>query len=150
MLTKDSDTSKKTPRLKEDKSIGYLILLNKRKFSKLKEKQTATFIKAIGKLNKSLKKSESLANLPSFIKRNNSVIKLFEHKEEIIKKRKLKFESLPDINNNSKNKTEPINKGMFSSKALTSNKLINFNKKILSPLVQKMKLKKKFLFIISL
>ena len=109
MLTKDSDTSKKTPRLKENKSVGYLILLNKRKFNKLKEKQTATFIKAIGKLNKSLKKSESLVNLPSFIKRNNSVIKLFEHKEEIIKKRKLKFESLPDINKNSKNKTDLIN-----------------------------------------
>ena len=146
MLTRDSDTSKKTPRLKEDKSVGYLILLNKRKFNKLKEKQTATFIDAIGKLNKSLKKSESLVNLPSYIKRNNSVIKLFEHKEEIIKKRKLKFESLPDINKNSNNKTAPINKGMFSSKALTSNKLINFNKQNIIPISPKNETEEKIPF----
>ena len=133
MLTKDSDTSMGTPRLKENRSVGNLILLNKRRFNKLKEKKNTIFIKAIKDLNEPLKKSESLVNLPVFIKKNNSVIKLFQHKEDIINKKIMKLELLPDINKNSKNKTELNNKGITSTKALKSNKFINFNKNSIFP-----------------
>ena len=57
MISSETDRSKIVPRLKESYSVGNLILNNKRKLYKLKEKQNATIIKAIGTLEKSLKKS---------------------------------------------------------------------------------------------
>lgn len=128
MLTKDSDKTKSTPRLKENKSVGNLILLNKKKLNQLNEKKIATFVKALGNLNKSLKKSESLINLPFSIKKNNSVIKLFQHKEEIIKKKSTKSELLPDINKKTKRHSEISKKIIYSQKALTSNRNQIFNK----------------------
>ena len=141
MITKDSDNIKRISRLKENKSVGNLILLNKRRFNKLKEKQNETLIKAIQSLNKSLKKSESLVNLPHFIKRNNSVIKLFQHKEEIIKKRKLKFDLLPHIKKSTK--TE------LNNKRLTSNKYINFNKSNIIPISPKNESEEKIPFYLK-
>lgn len=137
MFTNDTDRSKKTPRLKENKSVGNLLLLNKRRFNKLKEKQSATFLKAIGNLNTSLKKSESLINIPYSIKKNNSVIRLFQHKEEIIKKRQLKFELLPKINKKEKNKMELDNKVINFNKDFKTNKLMDLDKNNIIPISTK-------------
>ena len=101
MITSESDT-KRTPKLKQNKSVGDLILLNKKKLNKLREKKSETFTNALIKLNNHLKKSVALVNIPNSIKRNNSVIKLFQHKEKIVKKRLAKLQILPNINKNKK------------------------------------------------
>ena len=84
MITSESDT-KRSPKLKQNKSVGDLILLNKKKLDKLREKKSETFTNALIKLNNHLKKSVALVNIPNNIKRNNSVIKLFQHKEKIVR-----------------------------------------------------------------
>ena len=101
MITSESDT-KRTPKLKQNKSVGDLILLNKKKLNKLREKKSETFTNALIKLNNHLKKSVALVNIPNNIKRNNSVIRLFQHKEKIVKKRLAKLQILPNINKNKK------------------------------------------------
>ena len=101
MITRDSD-SNRTHRMKQNKSVGNLILLNKRRLDKLREKKSDTFIKALVNLNNSLKKSESLVHMPNHIKKNNSILKLFQRKEKIINKKLSNFQILPDINRNKK------------------------------------------------
>ena len=126
MISSETDRSKILPRLKESYSVGNLILNNKRKLYKLKEKQNATFIKAIGTLEKSLKKSESLMNMPFLIKKNNSVMKIFKMKEEHMNKNKNKFSLFPNINQNNK---QNLDLNSSNHKILDSNNPININKK---------------------
>jgi hypothetical protein len=126
MISSETDRSKIVPKLKESYSVGNLILNNKRKLYKLKEKQNATFIKAIGTLEKSLKKSESLMNMPFLIKKNNSVMKIFKMKEEHMNKNKNKFPLFPNINQNNK---QNLDLNSSNHKILDSNNQININKK---------------------
>lgn len=97
MTSGENETGRNHHTLKENKSVGYLLLNNKWKLKKLREKQR-DFMSEIGKLNESLKKSESLINLPSSIKKNNSILKFFnKSKEKHFKKRRFKSIILPDI-----------------------------------------------------
>lgn len=129
MLSLNSDRSKRIFTLKDIKSIGNLILTNKKKLMKLKERQSKTFIKALTNLNESLKKSQSLTNLPITIKRNNSVMNIFKLKEMYINKKIEKNEQLPNINQNKLNLNEENNKNISPNKLLILNKTSSFNAK---------------------
>ena len=156
MLSLNSDRSKRIFRLKEIKSVGNLILSNKKKLIKLKERQSKNFIKALTKLNDSLKKSESLTNVPNTIKKNNSVMNIFKLKEMYLKKRNTikknnsvmnifklkemylkkrreKYEQLPNINQNKLNLNEENNKIITPNKLLILNKSSSFNTKNIYP-----------------
>ena len=102
MISLESDRGQNFYRLKGSKSVGNLILDNKKRLEKLKSKQNKEFIKALTKLNDSLNKSEYLTNIPYTIKKNNSVMKLFRLKEMYLNNKKEKYELLPDINQNRK------------------------------------------------
>ena len=133
----ESDKNKNTPRLKENKSMGNLILSNKKRYIKLKENQHAKLLRAVINLKDSLKKSESLMNIPFSIKKNNSVMKIFKIKEEKINKRILEYKSLPDINKDKKdNKSEINNKDILTNK-FSFKKFFNFALKDNLPIIQK-------------
>ena len=137
MLSLNLDRSKRIFRLKEIKSVGNLILSNKKKLIKLKERQSKNFIEALTKLNDSLKKSESLTNVPNTIKKNNSVMNIFKLKEMYLKKRREKYEQLPNINQNKLNLNEENNKIITPNKLLILNKSSSFNTKNIYPISTK-------------
>ena len=128
MISLDSDRSRDFYRLKGSKSVGNLILDNKKKLTKLRAKQNRTFIKALTNLNYSLKKSEYLTNIPFTIKKNNSVMKLFKYKEMYINKKNEKNVLLPDINQNRDIRNEQNNTNV-SLKNILFNRPNNFNTK---------------------
>ena len=127
MISLESDRGKNFYKLKGSKSVGNLILDNKRRLVKLKSKQNKTFIKALSKLNNSLRKSEYLTNIPYAIKKNNSVMKSFKLKEMYINSKREKYELLPDINQNRKNINEVNNTNDSPKKLILFNRPNNFN-----------------------
>ena len=132
----ESDRNNNTEKLKESKSMNNLILFNKKKYIKLKEKQNAKLIKALTNLNDSLKKSESLAHIPFSIKKNNSVMKIFKLKEEKINRKISKNNVLPDIKKDKKNnKTEFDNKDNLTNR-FSAKMYFNFNLKDKFPTIQ--------------
>ena len=138
MISLESDRGSNFYRLKGSKSVGNLILDNKKRLEKLKSKQNKEFIKALTKLNDSLKKSEYLTNIPYTIKKNNSVMKLFRLKEMYLNNKKEKYELLPDINQNRKSINAGNNTNNLQKKLILFNKPNNFNSKnIIHPISTK-------------
>ena len=129
MISLESDRGQNFYRLKGSKSVGNLIIDNKKKLEKLKSKQNKTFIKALTKLNNSLKKSEYLTNIPYAIKKNNSVMKSFKLKEMYINNKREKYGLLPDINKNRKNINETNNTNNSPKKLMLFNSPNNANLK---------------------
>ena len=139
----ESDRNNITQRLKENKSMGNLILFNKKRYIKLKEKHHSKLIEALTNLNKSLKKSESLVNFPFSIKKNNSVMKIFKLKEEKINRKISKYNILPDIKKDKKNDKPELNNKDNLKNRFSSEIYFNFNLKDNFPTIQTNKTEEK-------